>query len=684
LGFVIRKGGLLKQDLAHPLYKDLRSGLVAAATKNGNYIFAAGHEHNLQYWEKDGQTFIVSGSGSKENPVRSGNGGLFGYGKKGYARLDFYEDGSAWVNFYTPDAEGKKADLVFRRKVKDKLEILEEAAKVEIDPFDLEKDIENVPPITTKVKKVKGRKRPIAGKHYRDIYARTYDFPTLNLEQYQGGVEPIKMGGGRQTNSLRLEDDKEQQYAMRALTKDATRLLPYPFNEITFAQYLAQDVFLSTHPFGSLVIPSLADAAAVYHTNPKLYYIPKQPALKEYNAFFGDEVYLVEERVAKDGSDIESFGHSDKIISTPKLIDKLGNNIRHKVAQDWVVRARLFDLVIGDWDRHDDQWRWAKFDAEDHKDKAVYRPIPRDRDQVFPNYDGLLVDIARFAEPILRQLDEYTPNIKSVKWSVYNTRHFDRSFMNELEWEDWEKEVKFIQANLTDEIIDHAFEKVANDYTVTMEEFKFDQIAEVMKKRRDNLMDFARRFYLLHAKKVDIVGTNDKELFIVDRLSDSLTRVRVYDTDWDTTAYERHFFTHETDEIHLYGLEDVDQFLVTGEVSEGIKIRIIGGLGEDEVIDRSRVEGDNQKTYYYDFLDEENKLQSDFGELKDMRSESLEKNTYDRKHPHYEFNFTRPLPLVGFNPDEGFSLGINALSKIYEFKKSPLGQLHNASLLYIS
>ncbi|MEL6944832.1 MAG: metallophosphoesterase, partial [Bacteroidota bacterium] len=363
---------------------------------------------------------------------------------------------------------------------------------------------------------------------------------------------------------------------------------------------------------------------------------------------------------------------------------KLGNNIRHKVAQDWVVRARLFDLVIGDWDRHDDQWRWAKFDAEDHKDKAVYRPIPRDRDQVFPNYDGLLVDIARFAEPILRQLDEYTPNIKSVKWSVYNTRHFDRSFMNELEWEDWEKEVKFIQANLTDEIIDHAFEKVANDYTVTMEEFKFDQIAEVMKKRRDNLMDFARRFYLLHAKKVDIVGTNDKELFIVDRLSDSLTRVRVYDTDWDTTAYERHFFTHETDEIHLYGLEDVDQFLVTGEVSEGIKIRIIGGLGEDEVIDRSRVEGDNQKTYYYDFLDEENKLQSDFGELKDMRSESLEKNTYDRKHPHYEFNFTRPLPLVGFNPDEGFSLGINALSKIYEFKKSPLGQLHNASLLYIS
>jgi len=684
IGYFARKKGVIKQDLGHPLYKDLRLGLLAAATKNGNYIFAAGHEHNLQYWEKDEQTFIVSGSGSKENPVRVGNGGLFGYAKKGYARLDFYEDGSAWVNFYTPDIEGEEATLVFRRKIKDKLEILEEAEKVDIDPFDLRKEVENVPPITSEVKKAKGIKRPVAGKHYRDIYSRAYDFPTLNLEEYKGGVEPVKMGGGRQTNSLRLEDKEGIQYAMRALTKDATRLLPYPFNEITFAQYVAQDIFLSTHPFGALVIPSLADAANVYHTNPEYYYIPKQPALKEYNAFFGDEVYLVEDRPDDDRSNVASFGNSEDIISTPDMIEKLGSNIRHKVAQDWVVRARLFDLVIGDWDRHDDQWRWATFDVGKKGDVEVYRPIPRDRDQVFPNYDGLLVGIARFSQPILRQLDKYSPNIKSLKWSVYNTRHFDRSFMNELEWEDWEKEVKFIQENLSDQVIDSAFIAVANDFSVSMKTMKFDEIKEVMKKRRDNLMDFARRFYLLNAKKVDIVGTNDEELFMIDRLSDSLTRVRIYDTDLDTAAYERHFITGETREIHLYGLEDDDQFVVTGLVKEGIKIRIIGGLGEDEVVDRSRVDGINRKTWYYDFLDEENKLQSDFGELKDMRSESLEKNAYDRKHPHYEFNFTRPLPLLGYNPDEGLSLGVNVLGKIYEFKKSPLGQLHNASLRYIS
>ncbi|MEM0994088.1 MAG: BamA/TamA family outer membrane protein, partial [Bacteroidota bacterium] len=496
-----------------------------------------------------------------------------------------------------------------------------------------------------------------------------------------GGVRPVKMGGGRQTNSLRLEAKDGKQYAMRALTKDASRLLPYPLNEISFAQLVAQDVFLATHPFGALAIPPLADAAKVYHTNPNLYYIPKQPALEKYNAFFGDEVYLIEERPDDDRSDISSFGHSTDIISTPKLIDRLGNNKRHKVEQDWVVRARLFDLVIGDWDRHDDQWRWASFGGEEKDDIKTYRPIPRDRDQVFPNYDGLLVAIARFSQPILKQLSPYQENIKAIKWAVYNARHFDGSFLNELTWEDWKREAQFLQDNLSDAVIDAAFASVSDTQN---KDLQFEKIAATMKKRRDNLLDFARRFYLLTAKKVDITGTNDKELFTVDRLSDSTTLVRVYHGKPDTVCYERVFYNQETEEIHLYGLEDDDQFLLNGAVEEGIIIRIIGGLGADEIIDRSVVAGSDQRTLYYDFDTEANKVKSDFGELKDLRSSNTERNIYDRKHPHYEFNFTRPLPILGFNPDEGVSLGLNLLRKIYQFKKSPYGQEHELKATYIT
>jgi hypothetical protein len=39
-------------------------------------------------------------------------------------------------------------------------------------------------------------------------------------------------------------------------------------------------------------------------------------------------------------------------------------------------------MLIGDWDRHYDQWRWAEYKK---KGQVIYRPIPRDRDQAFQN-----------------------------------------------------------------------------------------------------------------------------------------------------------------------------------------------------------------------------------------------------------------------------------------------------------
>jgi hypothetical protein len=38
-------------------------------------------------------------------------------------------------------------------------------------------------------------------------------------------------------------------------------------------------------------------------------------------------------------------------------------------------------MLIGDWDRHYDQWRWAEY----KKGQVIYRPIPRDRDQASQN-----------------------------------------------------------------------------------------------------------------------------------------------------------------------------------------------------------------------------------------------------------------------------------------------------------
>ena len=56
------------------------------------------------------------------------------------------------------------------------------------------------------------------------------------------------------------------------------------------------------------------------------------------------------------------------------------------------LTARLVDMFLGDWDRHRDQWRWARFGDEQPR---MWQPIPRDRDQAFVRYDGLLLTVAR-------------------------------------------------------------------------------------------------------------------------------------------------------------------------------------------------------------------------------------------------------------------------------------------------
>ena len=66
----------------------------------------------------------------------------------------------------------------------------------------------------------------------------------------------------------------------------------------------------------------------------------------------------------------------------------------------WTVMGEGFalvaDLWTGNWDRHSKQWRWARLPGSDR-----WRPIAEDPDQVFANYEGLLLSLARGQFPKL-------------------------------------------------------------------------------------------------------------------------------------------------------------------------------------------------------------------------------------------------------------------------------------------
>lgn len=666
-----------KQDLGHQLYRDLRDGMMASAKTYGSFIFVSGHEHNLQYLENDEQKFVVSGSGSKLSPSRIGRGAKFAYGTSGFSTLKFYDNGEVWVEFFeVKKGEGK---LVYRQKVKGELSIIEENIPEEFPEFAEGKDTAEVLMIQNKVLDAGPVHKLMLGDHHRDVYMEKYRFPVLDLTEFDGGVIPVKRGGGSQTNSLRLENPKTgKQFAMRALTKDVSRILPYPINKMTAAKVVMEDFFLSSHPFAPMVIPPMADAINIYHTNPTYYYVPKQPALGVNNDLFGGDVYLVEERPAGDYSDATVFGGSEKIVSTFDVAEKITKNNNHKVDQPWTLRSRLFDMLIGDFDRHDDQWRWARFEIDG---KKIYRPIPRDRDQPFSKYDGVLVVLARITTPFVRQLRVYGPKINTVRYLAWSSLPFDNSFITELEWEDWQREVKFIQENLTDEVIDDAF-KV---WPTQVEALTGEHTRNSLKQRRDDLEIYAREFYEILSKEVDVYGTDERELFEVERVDDERTRVSVWEISnkkgkKKEKVYERVFETGVTKEVHIFGVGDDDEFRVSGDVSKGIKIRCVGGLGNDVFVDESKVSGPGKKTFFYDDL-RKNELTLG-SEARDMRSNDRELNLYDRRSTDHEYDFLMPLPILGRNPDDGFLLGFAGILTTYKFRKIPYSTLQSFSATY--
>ncbi|WP_221392308.1 metallophosphoesterase [Dyadobacter sp. NIV53] len=107
-----------RQDVANRHYKDLKAAVLAGAKKNGNFIFASGHEHTLQFIENDGQEFIVSGSGSKNSPVGMGKGSQFATTALGFSTLSFYEGGETWVKYWEVAKDGKDAKIIYQKKLK--------------------------------------------------------------------------------------------------------------------------------------------------------------------------------------------------------------------------------------------------------------------------------------------------------------------------------------------------------------------------------------------------------------------------------------------------------------------------------------------------------------------------------------------------------------------------------------
>jgi len=569
------------QDLAHPQYKLLKEALLETFEGHEDIIYAAGHENNLQYVEKESIHHIISGSAGTPSYAAQSKKTDYAQRQSGVAKLNFYKNGDVWLDFITASEE-----LAFRKKLFNKPVYEEERIEQYLSDIDYSDSTISAYPNGEKFQ-ASNFKRVFFGDNYREEWMIPVEVPVFDFRK-KGGLEIVQKGGNGQTKSLRLENDKKQQWVLRSLDKDPSKVIPEAV-KMQLAVDVVQDQMSASLPWAALSVPRLADAAGIYHTNPEIVYLTKDPRLGPYMDDVWEGLYLFEERPNGNRKDVESFGRSKDIIGTPDMLDAFTDDHENQMDQVHLLKSRLFDVYIGDWDRHEDQWRWAGFKDGN---ETLYRAVPRDRDQTFFLSEGFFpwISSRKFA---LRITQGFDYEIKDMGGLVSQGRWLDRRFLSDLSKEEWFEIASQMQAGLTDETLTAAI----NDMPPQIAEIRGDITLNKLKTRRDKLPAFAEEYYSIISKKVDIVGSDKREQFQVKRLNNSETEVKVWSV---SSKYDRVFQHDETSEIRLYGLKGKDEFDVEGVVDKGMKIRIIGGPGKDDIKDKSSVKGLTKRTIVYD------------------------------------------------------------------------------------
>lgn len=501
----------------------------------------------------------------------------------------------------------------------------------------------------TKPFKTGGGRNFWMGANYRKEWNTVVKAPVLNLGTEKGGLKPVKRGGGKQTRSLRLEDPNGRQYNIRSIQKFITsKTLPADLQSEAAADLVADGVSAS-YPYSVLSVIPLAEAAGIPHLDTRLVYIGDDPKLDTFRKDFGNMLALYEKKVPDS---------VQKSFDTDEVAEKLKDDNDNAVNQHQLLLVRILDMYVMDLDRHEDQWEWGAFDNGKGK---TYYPIAKDRDQAFYTNQGLLPGIVKWPW-LVPQLQGFRPRAKNIRRFNFAARNLDRFFLNQLTEAEWRAAAEKFVSQMTDAVIDKAIDQQPPE----IRNISGDKIKQILKDRRKYLVDEVIDYYKFISTIVDVTTSDKKELFEITRNDDGSMHVVIFkitkEGNVSTKMYDRLFDAQVTEEVRLYGFGGDDKFVIKGN-NDKIKLRMIGGDGED-VFESSVSSG--KGGIVYDTKSDKNTLT---GALKDKRSNDTIVNQYQRIY--YRYNQNIPFLAVGFNQDDGLSLGFSFTTIHHGFRKEP-------------
>jgi hypothetical protein len=476
----------------------------------------------------------------------------------------------------------------------------------------------------------------ILGKNYRELWSTPIEAEVLDLGP---GLAPVGRADHEQSPLiLRSADGRE--FLFRPVEQDLTEALPW-FLRVESVEDIAQDQLSATVPGVRVVVYPFARSLDLLEPEARLVVMPDDASLGAFHERFAGRLGVFLENPGA------GFRGASEVQDADTFWSRRQEDPWNRADSAAFLKARLLDLYLGDWDRHRRKWRWARIPGE-----RFLQPIADDRDQVFSDFEGLAMRIARSAGA---RTVTFEGNYAPLEDATQNGWDLDRFLLSDLQRSEWISAAEEMRARITDEVIEEGLRRLPPEYYRLVGA----PLTAILRERRDRLHELALDFFSRIADKVDIHGSNSADVLSFESLDGGSVTVRLALARDSEPYFQRTFLSEETSEIRIYLHGGDDRVDANPARGSAIRMYVIGGDGEDTAEDAPA---------FVDFWDDDGSFR-DPG-LKDAEDDVPWVPSRDWGR------VVGPKAVLGYHSDAGLLMGGGIESTSYGFRTYPWSRRH--------
>jgi len=362
------------------------------------------------------------------------------------------------------------------------------------------------------------------GKHYRDLYSVPIRVRATTPENFNGGSKII--GKADNFQGLLLEDKSKNLFLLKPLGGSTSFLESKFFREMynqedfhgTYLDSFIGDAYTIINPYTFIVADRLAEVSKLNTNDSHIYYFADNNRKDTVVGGFAMQDRLV--NITK----LPDINKKANIVTTAEMLDKMRSSSNYAIDKETYIRSRLFDILIGDWNKIPENWTW---EARNVGDSILFSPNVIDRSHAFTKVDGLFFGTMLSALSLPFIVD-YEASAKKLKKGNGLALPLDKTLLNQTDENIWIEQAEYLQSQITDKVIDDAFELLPSEIS----EQETGELRDKLKRQRDNLTNIAHQYIRLLKKTEVVDGIDSNGYNNIKYHTNAFNPIGVYDSDY--------------------------------------------------------------------------------------------------------------------------------------------------------